>query len=222
MDERSTLDDFVDGEGNVQGSRFNSVSVKNNSGTPKDNSDGMEHIFGKEPHRDSNEVRVVAVNGENSPTEGSYLQGFDDGSFAETEPATSTSMSERDHNTITTTVATACSLPRNEDVLGPWVSDNKKPLNPLNDPDFQRYEGNLKSRSQQSLGGDSPDGFNGIIMRGGSDDEDKYRSGFGKGRMTDSDHGVKAAGAEKDSWVESRNFLDYDYPGNRGDSIKKN
>ncbi len=156
--------------------------------------------------------QMVRADGDNSPTESSYLRDFDNGSFGETEPTTSISNSDRDHQSETTTVATAMSPPANDDFMEPWVSNTNKPLNPFDDPDFQRYEGNLGSR-RQSFGNDSPDGISNYHQ--GSSDEDKQQPVVfgGGGRACTTNSGAnKECRPSKDNLVDSVNFLDYNYP----------
>ena len=170
--------------------------------------------FGATAHSVENKDKEDLVNDDNSPVESSYLQDFNDSSLAGNEPSISTSVSDKDYQQQSEAMASeVLSQPRTESGMDPWINSSNKPLNPFNDPDFIRYERNLKFRSQRSMGADSSDGFVGNTRS--SSDEEKYPAvfGFGGGTSSISDSGGKSAKGEKDSWIESSNFMDYKYPG---------
>lgn len=165
--------------------------------------------------------RAALAGGDNSsPTESSYLRDFDNGSFGETEPTTSASNSEQDHQSEATTVAAALSPPpAKDDFMEPWVSNTKKPLNPFDDPDFQRYESN-PGTGPQSFGGDSPGGISNY-HRGSGDEEVQQPVVFGGGgrACASGSGGGRKESRPSNNLVDSVNFLDYHYPPGMQDSF---
>lgn len=228
VDKNASLEDFVDGA-----SHSGTVST----GTDHGMHDRSHHNRGNEASitnclserksvvssrsKQSDDAEKHHSNGnQNSPNEGSYLQGY--GSFDESAPTASTSRSEKEQESESTTVATAIS-PVTEDTLDPWIGDGVKPLNPFEDPDFQRFgEPNrslgLKRRSQLSEGGDSSDGFTGATRY--SSEDERSLNGFGKARSNGNKGGEDVADPGHDEWLNHQNgqslyqnFLDYEYPG---------
>jgi len=218
--ERTYLDtrDFRENNGAGKVSLYDSQTGNMNTGTHLTNGDfggGSEPRFGSTPHSTENEDKTVLVNDDNSPVESSYLKDFNDSSFTGNEPSILTSVSEKDQqqSEAEAVASDVLSLPKTGSSMDPWINSNSKPLNPFNDPDFIRHEKNLTFRSQRSMGADSSDGITGNARS--SSDEEKYPAVFGYGGQLSSisDSGGKSSRGEKNSWVESSNFMDYKYPG---------
>lgn len=158
---------------------------------------GIEDFRSKHPDNDG---KYCSNGDQNSPIEETYLHGFDDVSFGDSEPSISTSQSEKELVSETATVTTAIS-PINDDLF----LRSGEPDRPLSD---------LKQRIQLLEGGVSSDGFSGYA-RYSNEDEKRFgkarRNGPGGDEMTGSGH---------EDWMihqkrkgVCQDFLDYDYPG---------